>query len=114
MKNVMFRLTLRTDSDSGLGTFWSEPVDFPVTGEQDVEMSMPLQLFEKGIFYASIGFYQKTAGGEPRILDHITRAFKIEIPGNAGWSTNAYGYLRFPEMKIQKNEERKKKGDQDE
>ena len=114
LKNVMFRLTLRTDSDSGLGTFWSEPVDFPVTGEQDVKMSMPLQLFEKGIFYASIGFYQKTAGGEPRILDHITRAFKIEIPGNAGWSTNAYGYLRFPEMKIQKNEERKKKGDQDE
>ena len=114
LKNVMFRLTLRTDSDSGLGTFWSKPVDFPATGEQDMEMSMPLQLFEKGIFYASIGFYQKTAGGEPRILDHITRAFKIEIPGSAGWSTNAYGYLRFPEMKIQKNEERKKKGDQDE
>ena len=105
----MFRLTLRTDSDSGLGTFWSKPVDFPATGEQDMEMSMPLQLFEKGIFYASIGFYQKTAGGEPRILDHITRAFKIEIPGSAGWSTNAYGYLRFPEMKIQKVKNTRKK-----
>lgn len=109
LKNVMFRLTLRTDSDSGLGTFWSKPVDFPATGEQDMEMSMPLQLFEKGIFYASIGFYQKTAGGEPRILDHITRAFKIEIPGSAGWSTNAYGYLRFPEMKIQKVKNTRKK-----
>ena len=43
LKNVMFRLTLRTDSDSGLGTFWSKPVDFPATGEQDMEMSMPLQ-----------------------------------------------------------------------
>ena len=42
-------------------------------------------------------------------LDHITRAFKIEIPGSAGWSTNAYGYLRFPEMKIQKVKNTRKK-----
>ena len=91
MKNVMFRLTLRTDSDSGLGTFWSKPVDFPATGEQDMEMSMPLQLFEKGIFYASIGFIRRQRAENhgywiilPEHLRLKSRAVQDGVPMHTG------------------------------
>lgn len=91
MKNVMFRLTLRTDSDSGLGTFWSEPVDFPVTGEQDVEMSMPLQLFERESFMPALGFIRRQQAENhgywiilPEHLRLKSRAMRDGVPMHTG------------------------------
>lgn len=101
LEQVKFRMTLRTDSDGGLGTSWSEPVSFPEDGVQELLLSMPLGQLAKGVFYASIGFYQDGELGYQRMLDHITRAFKIEIPGTPVWSTSAHGYVNLAPVQVQ-------------
>lgn len=99
LKGISFRLTLRTDSDVGLGTSWSEELAFLEEGEQEVILSMPLSMIAKGSFYASIGFYRFDELGRSIMLDHITRAFKIEIEGTPVWNSNAHGYVHLPEIR---------------
>lgn len=98
IEGVMFRLTLRTDGDVGLGTAWSEPLVFEGCGEEEVVLAMPLGSIAKGNFYASIGLYRFDELGRSVMLDHITRAFKIEIEGTPVWNTNAHGYVKLPEI----------------
>jgi hypothetical protein len=99
MEQVRFRLTLRNDGDVGIGTAWSEPLSFPETGETEVLLSMPLASVEKGNFYVSIGLYRFGELGQSITLDHITRVCKIEVEGPPVWSTEAHGYIRFPEIR---------------
>ena len=33
-------------------------------------------------------------------LDHITRAFKIELAGTPVWSVTAHGYLHLPDLEL--------------
>jgi hypothetical protein len=98
LDEIFFRLTLRTDGDVGLGTAWSEPLSFEQTGEQEVVLKMPFDNIEKGSFYVSIGFYRFNDLGESLMLDHITRAFKIEVEGTPVWNTNAHGFVRLPKV----------------
>ena len=99
LRDVSFRLTLRNEADVGLGTAWSEPLDFPETGEQELLLEMPLDTVAKGRFYGSIGFYTDDELGRKRTLDHITRAFKFEVTGLPIWNTKANGYLHLPEIR---------------
>ena len=99
LRGVSFRLTLRNEADVGLGTAWSEPLDFPETGEQELLLEMPLDTVAKGRFYGSIGFYTDDELGRKRTLDHITRAFKFEVTGLPIWNTKANGYLHLPEIR---------------
>lgn len=96
MEDIRFRLTFRTDGDVGLGTAWSEPLAFVGQGEEEVVLSMPLECIAKGSFYASIGCYRLDELGRNIVLDHITRAFKIEVEGTPVWNTNAHGYVKLP------------------
>lgn len=98
MKEVMFRLSLRTDGDMALGTAWSEPLTLEC-GEQELLLSMPLASIAKGSLYASIGLYRFDELGRNIMLDHITRAFKIEVEGTPVWSTGAHGYVKLPEIR---------------
>lgn len=97
-----FRLTLRTDADVGLGTAWSEELNFPQTGARELTLSMPLGGIAKGSFYVSIGFYQFDELGRNRMLDHITRAFRIEVEGPPVWDITAHGYVRLPRIREEK------------
>ena len=99
MKDLVFRLTFRTDGDVGLGTAWSEELTFSEAGEQNIVLSMPLNIIAKGNFYASIGFYRFDELGRSITLDHITRAFKIEVSGTPVWNQNAYGYVQMPKIR---------------
>lgn len=96
LSGLSFRLTLRTDADVGLGTAWSEELAFPETGSQEVILAMPLNCIAKGSFYSSIGFYRFDELGRSIMLDHITRAFKIEVEGAPMWNTTAHGFVRLP------------------
>lgn len=98
LSGIAFRLTLRTDGDVGLGTAWSEKLTFPDIGEQEITLAMPLSCIAKGSLYASIGFYRFDELGRSVTLDHITRAFKIEVEGAPVWDTNAHGFVRLPEI----------------
>lgn len=98
LAGAAFRLTLRTDSDVGLGTAWSEELTFLDIGSREVTLAMPLGCIAKGRFYASIGFYRFDELGRSIMLDHITRAFKIEVEGAPVWNTAAHGFLRLPEI----------------
>lgn len=102
VEKARLRLTLRTDTDAGLGTGWSK--DFMLDPEKELyrlRFSMPLDWIAKGIFYVSIGLYERDELGRVQLLDHITRAFKIEITGSPVWYTNTYGNIVFPEIEYE-------------
>jgi lipopolysaccharide transport system ATP-binding protein len=104
LSNVRFRLTLRTETDDAIGTAWTEPMTFSEASEHvEVNFSLRLDSLERGIFYASIGFYQTDDFGKLICLDHITRAFQIEIVPKIiapYWRAEAYGYVKLPQIDI--------------
>ena len=104
IKDIRLRLTFRTDTDAGLGTSWSEPLDFShaETGKCcTVSCSMDMSMIAKGLFYVSVGLYKKDEIGYNLMVDHITRAFKIEVTGTPNWYTSAYGNVALPETKCE-------------
>lgn len=103
-ENLIFRITLRTDTDVGIGTSWSEPFDLLGEQSQSFRFKMRMENIEKGLFYLSIGLYQKDEIGREQLLDHITRALKIEVLGSPIWYTSAYGNIRLPEITVEKVE----------
>lgn len=98
MEGIVFRMPLRTDADVGLGTAWSEPLSFVGSGKEEILLAMPLESLAKGSFYVSIDLYRFDELGRSIMLDHITRAFKIELKGVLVWSTDAHGFFRLPEI----------------
>ncbi len=101
-ENIALRLTFRTDTDAGLGTAWSD--DMNLTNIKDeyasFTFSMDMSMIARGNFYVSIGLYTKDDIGHRLIVDHVTRAFKIEITGSPIWHTNAYGHIEFPKLEV--------------
>ena len=93
-----FRLTLRTETDLGLATAWSEALTLEGTGEKVVQLTLPLDSIAKGCFYGSIGVYRSDELGRMISLDHISRAFQFEVNGIPIWYTGAHGYMRLPQM----------------
>lgn len=96
LENLQLRLTLRTDGDVGLGTAWSECCTLAEAGEYVLRLAFPLNLVSKGVFYASLGLYQSDELGRMLVLDHITRAFRMEVLGVPAWHVGTHGYIRFP------------------
>ena len=105
-ENLIFRITLRTDTDVGIGTAWSEPFDLMGEQNESFHFKMRMANIEKGLFYLSIGLYQKDEIGRDQLLDHITRALKIEVLGSPIWYTSAYGNIRLPEITVEQVEKK--------
>lgn len=99
-KDLQFRLTLRSDTDVGIGTSWSEFFDLTGNQTQTLSFKMPMDCIAKGIFYISIGLYQRDEIGQAKLLDHITRAIKIEVTGSPIWYSSAYGPIHLPEITV--------------
>jgi hypothetical protein len=134
MDKVRLRITLRTDTDAGLGTAWSDEIDFsqgtsegleeqpgetsvddeptgaaqgqPDRAEQyrGLRFSMNMDSIAKGVFYVSIGLYSRDELGRALMVDHITRAFKIEVLGSPIWYTSAYGNVALPRIELLETE----------
>lgn len=100
MENMSLRITFRTESDIAVGTAWSEPFGFDGAGERETQFVLQTDGLKKGVFYVSIGVYRKDELGQAILIDHITRAFKVEITGEPSWSTNAFGYVQFADMSV--------------
>ncbi len=104
VKDIQLRLTFRTDTDAGLGTSWSESLDFShaeIGQCCTVSCSMDMSMIAKGLFYVSVGLYKRDEIGYNLMVDHVTRAFKIEIAGTPNWHTNAYGNVALPQAKCE-------------
>ena len=96
---IALRVTLRTDTDEGLGTAWSDEMDFTKVEEHPTFLFfMPLSVIAKGVFYVSIGLYKTDEVGRRLVVDHVTRAFKIEVTGSPAWHTSAYGNIVLPKI----------------
>ena len=95
LKNLCFRLTLRTETDTGIGTAWSEPFSLPAAGEYDLDFSFPTENIMKGIFYLSLGLYRPNEGGRRVALDHLRNALRVECSGGPVWNTQAFGPLQL-------------------
>lgn len=96
VQDAVLRLSLRTDSDMGLGSAWSKPFDLCEPGQQVLDVTVPMDMIVKGSFYGSIGLYRQDAHGPRTLIDHITRAFKLEMEGPPAWNTSAHGYIELP------------------
>ncbi|MDO4803704.1 MAG: ABC transporter ATP-binding protein [Lachnospiraceae bacterium] len=99
-EDIAVRLTFRTEADVGLGTGWSKAFSLEGRGKHVISLRMPLDDLMKGAFYGSIGVYRFDEIGRPVMLDHITRAFKIELAGTPVWSVSAHGYLHLPDLEL--------------
>jgi lipopolysaccharide transport system ATP-binding protein len=105
LKNVRFRMILRNSIDQSVGTAWSEPTDFDETGEAEVVYRFPLNRLCRGTLYASISFCVINEGGGVYRCDHIENAFRVELSTRTGfrnWNTNQYGYVRLPDMSVER------------
>ena len=98
-RGLRVRLTLRTQSDVGLGTSWSEPFDLDGAGLHEIEILMDTACVQGGVLYASVGVYRTDELGRQFALDHVTRAFRVEFDGVPTWDVNAHGYVELPTMK---------------
>lgn len=101
MEDLVLRLTFRTESDSGIGTAWSAPFSIAEAGTHRLVFSMPLSAFAKGSMYVSLGVFKGDCIGRQMMIDHVTRAFRIEIPGLPNWFTGAYGYVELKDLKLE-------------
>ena len=95
---LLLRCTLRTQSDVGLATSWSEPFDLPGEGLYEINVFMDAGALRGGVLYASMGVYKDDELGRKLAFDHVTRAFRVEIEGAPTWSVDAYGYVELPSM----------------
>ena len=98
---LLLRLTFRTETDTGIGTAWSAPFSLPEKGRHDIIFSVPLHLFAKGNFFVSLGLYRADDIGRKQEIEHVTRAFRIEIPGLPNWNTTGLGYMSFREIAVE-------------
>lgn len=101
LSGIRFRITFRDNTDQGAATAWSQPMDLMKEGETEVCYSLPLSPFVKGKFFCSIGFFRENDNGRMESLDHITRAFCIDIhptAGNSFWNPSAFGHVRLNDM----------------
>ena len=93
---LSFRLTLRTETDQGLATAWSQPLTLSGPGEKRVALTLPIGSLAKGRFFVSVSVCKSDELGRMLTLDHVDRAFRFELSGVPVWKTEAYGYLRLP------------------
>jgi len=96
-ENVTLRLTFRNETDLGIGTSWSKAFNIEKLGENKIKIKMSLKSIAVGKFYVSIGLYKYDAIGNAKYIDHITRAFTVEITGLPTWNLSAHGYVHLPE-----------------
>ena len=100
LDGVQLRFTLRSDTDQGIGTWWTKPMSFSSKGEYWVRVALPLHLIADGNYYTSIGFVKMGDAGRMISYDSIIHAFSFGVhsqKGIRGWSSFSYGNIRFPQ-----------------
>lgn len=105
LKKVQYRITFRNNTDQAVATAWSQPMAFSDPGEAEVGFTLPLVSFTKGKLYCSIGFFQANDSGRMEMLDHITRAFRIDIQPAVEekyWDTQSMGHIRLDGMQSER------------
>lgn len=105
--NVAVRMAFESSASNPIGAVWSNVLDFKTTGVQNIEFEFPLKMIPKGEFAISFGLHEVLKGGGFSAIDHIRRAFKIEILQSAEensmiWSPDYWGPVRFPDCVLRK------------
>lgn len=100
VRGLQLRLTLRTETDVGLGTSWSPAFNLDGEGTHEIAFNLPLDIVEKGVLFASLGIYRTDEIGRQMAMDHVTHAFRIELAGTPIWNVRAHGYMSLPSIKI--------------
>ena len=105
LDNVRFRMTLRNENDIAVGTAWSNPLSMSA-GTHRIRTTMSLNSIECGVLYPCFGLYQTNDSGTFTMIDHINRAFRIEITqeaeaGKLFWSPYYWGYVKLPDISME-------------
>lgn len=99
-RGLALRLTLRTETDVGLGTAWSPTFDLASAGTHQLDAELPLEPVQAGVLHLSLGLYRADEVGRRIAVDHVTHALRIELASSATWNLRAYGYVSLPEIRI--------------
>lgn len=107
LKNVRFRMIVRYKDDSPVGLVQSGTIgDVNVAQEMTTDFLFDTKMLAEGAYYFSIAMYQSDYLGNSVILDHVTRAFSVEIVSTLeednllNWEHRWWGSVQFPDLKI--------------
>lgn len=91
---AILRITLRNESDVGLGSAFARELKLN-KGLNTLSYSLSLKDLEKGIFYVSLGLYEEDSRSKTIVHDHITHLFRFEVTSNNIWNVHAHGYFKL-------------------
>lgn len=106
-EKIRFRMIVRHYNETPVGLVVSPDIlnvkkDETYTSEFDFD----LNLLAEGKYLFSICFYQEDEHGNSMILDHISKAFSVEIINNIHddnkliWEHKWWGSVKFPQLKM--------------
>lgn len=107
--DVRYRMIVRYIDDTPVGLTQSPIIgSFGAGSYQETEFSFDTCLLADGKYFFSIALFENDKVGNSIILDHITRAFTIEIISAAkddkklNWEHRWWGSVAFPNLEITK------------
>ena len=110
LHSVRYRMIVRYINDSPVGLAQSHVIgDFRAGDMQETEFSFNTDILAYGKYYFSIALFENDEVGNSIILDHVTRAFSIEIISEIGddkklnWEHRWWGSIAFPNIEICNN-----------
>ena len=105
LSDVKFRAIVRYSNDTPVGLITSNSIGDAEAGHTyTTKIEFDSSLLADGKYYLSIAFYQDNPeNGQSVIIDHISRAFSIEIISNVNdktinWEHTWWGSVRFPKF----------------
>ena len=105
--DVRFRMIVRYIDDTPVGLTQSPVIGSYEAGSyQETEFSFDTYLLADGKYYFSIALFENDKVGNSIILDHVTRAFTVEIVSSIqdnkklNWEHRWWGSVAFPNLEI--------------
>ena len=101
ISDVIFRITLSTDTNTPLGTSWTPIMNFKEAGMYEMDVRMPMAYVARGIFYVNISIGRMLYHGGNHIVSSVDRVFKIEVTGKSFWKISGRGYFKLPDSVVE-------------
>lgn len=110
LHDVRYRMIVRYIDDTPVGLVQSPVLgDFEKNSVQETVFVFNTDLLADGRYFFSIALYENDAVGNSIILDHITRAFTIDIISSVEdenklvWEHRWWGSVTFPSLIVEEN-----------
>ena len=107
LSQVRFRMIVRYQDDTAVGLSQTDSLgDFTKGQQAEQLLGFDTTMLAEGKYFFSIALYQSDDVGNSVILDHVTRAFSVDIVNprmdekNLKWEHMWWGSIRFPDIRL--------------